>query len=351
MMFHAKHAARRFPGRVLWICGLALVMGSVLWLSLERPQSVAQAPAARPSATVDPIAVPADVTSSPSSAAPVAESSTPQLATPAWPASLRDSVPDGAVTLDGGGRVIASNDLRRLFDYFLSATGEVDAATIRALLLDHVRSRHGDAVAAEVAAQFDRYVDYLHAAANLGELPNEDLRARFERLQKLRVSMLDAATAEAYFGDEQRYTEYTLDRRDLIADAALDDATRQTRLDALDATLSPEQRNSRREAVAAQLVDEQSRQFDALAIDPAQRQHERAALFGDEAARRLAEADAERAAWDARVASYVQARNALQTDPRLTPAQRASAIATLRARGFDANEQRRISSLEAIGQL
>lgn len=269
----------------------------------------------------------------------------------ALPDSLRDSDPDGAVTLDASGRVRPSLALRRLFDYFLSALGERDVAALRALLLDHVRALHGEAVAAEVAALFDRYVDYQQALAAMNAPPGESLRARLERVRELRRRLLDPGMADAFFGDEERYTEYTLDRREVLADAALDEATRDTRLRELESRLSPEQRASLREANVAVLVDEQNRQFDALRLDPAQRQAEREALFGADAAARLAQADAEIAAWDARVRAYVQARDALRADARLDAAARQRALADLQARSFDAAERRRVASLEAIGQL
>ena len=268
-----------------------------------------------------------------------------------WPASLRDSEPDGAVTLDALGQVLPSIDLRRLFDYFLSALGERDVAAIRALLLAHVRERHGDAIGNQVAALFDRYVDYQQALAAMIAPPGEALRERLERVRDLRRRLLDPAMAEAFFGDEERYTEYVLDRRDMLADGSLDGVERDRRLQELDARLAPEQRAQMQEANTALLVDEQNRQFDALRLDPAQRQAEREALFGGEAAQRLAAADAEQTAWDARVAAYVQARNALRADARLDTAARDRAITALRARSFDAAEQRRIASLEAIGQL
>ncbi|HWT16171.1 MAG TPA: lipase secretion chaperone [Patescibacteria group bacterium] len=268
-----------------------------------------------------------------------------------WPASLRDSAPDGAVTLDANGRVQASVELRRLFDYFLTALGERDVAAIRDLLLAHVRSLHGEVVAAEVAALFDRYVDFQQALAAMNAPPGESLRARLARVRDLRQRLLDPAMAEAFFGDEDRYTAYTLDRRDLLADTGLDERTREQRLEELAARLSPEQRASMREANAALLIDEQNRQFDALQLDPAQRQSEREALFGTEAAQRLAQADAEQAAWDARVRAYVLAREAIRADVRLDAAARERAIAQLRARSFDAPEQRRIQSLEAVRQL
>lgn len=292
-----------------------------------------------------------DATDASAASADIAAPATPAPRSATLPASLRDSAPDGAVTLDPNGRVRPDLELRRLFDYFLSALGERDVAAIRALLLDHVRALHGEAVAAEVAALFDRYVDYQQALAAMNAPPGESLRARLERVRDLRRRLLEPGMAEAFFGDEERYTAYTLDRRDAMADASLDAAERDARLRELESRLSPEQRASLREANVAVLVDEQNRQFDALRLDPAQRQAEREALFGAEAAARLALADAEIAAWDARVRAYVQARDAIRADGRLDAAARDRAIATLQARSFDAAELRRIASLEAIGQL
>lgn len=351
-MFPIRNTARQRPGRLVLAGSVLLAIGAfVAWRSSR--ETVATDAQTTTAAAAD--ADGSDRTSAERAAAPSASAARDATATATtaadWPASLRDSEPDGAVTLDAGGRVSPSLELRRLFDYFLSGLGERDVAGLRALLIDHVRALHGDAVAAEVAALFDRYVDCQQALAAMNAPPGESLRARLERVRELRRRLLDPAMAEAFFGEEERYTDYTLDHRAVMADTALDDATRAERLQELDARLSPEQRARRQETNVAVLVDEQNRQFDALRLDPAQRQAEREALFGPEAAARLAQADADIAAWEARVRAYVQARDAIRTDGRLDAGARERAVAALRAGSFDAAEQRRIGSLEAIGQL
>ena len=349
-MIPMHHAARRGPGRLVLASALLVAVGAYVVWRQPPPDALPESDATPTAIDAVHAAVDAPTPESGKASAASVAAARP-LATPDWPASLRDSAPDGAVTLDPNGRVRPDLELRRLFDYFLSALGERDVAAIRALLLDHVRALHGEAVAAEVAALFDRYVDYQQALAAMNAPPGESLRARLERVRDLRRRLLDPGMAEAFFGDEERYTAYTLDRRDAMADASLDAAERDARLRELESRLSPEQRASLREANVAVLVDEQNRQFDALRLDPAQRQAEREALFGAEAAARLAQADAEIAAWDARVRAYVQARDAIRADGRLDAAARDRAIATLQARSFDAAERRRIASLEAIGQM
>lgn len=329
---------------------LLAIVGYIAWRP-SRDTTMANAP--RTATTVPTAAKAHDDASAETAATPTSSATRAFTTTSAteWPASLRDSEPDGKVTLDTHGRVRPDLALRRLFDYFLSALGERDIAAIRTLLLEHVRALHGDAVGVEVAVLFDRYVDYQQAVSEMNAPPGDDLRTRLDRVRDLRRHLLDAAMAEAFFGEEERYTAYTLDRRDTMADASLDATARDTRLRELESRLSPEQRASLREANVAVLVDEQNRQFDALRLDPAQRQAEREALFGPEAAARLAQADADIAAWDARVRAYVQARDAIRADGRLDAAARDRAIATLQARSFDAAERRRIASLEAIRQL
>lgn len=356
-MFWLSNAVRHRPGRLVFASVLLLALGVGLgwWLHTATPPQL-DASGERAATAETPAAKDARRASTPTTAdvnrpGAVRSDTDPDTTAPPWPASLRDSEPDGAITLDAQGRLRPSLEVRRLFDYFLSAIGELELPAIRALLLVHVRGLHGDAVAAEVMALFDRYVDYQQALAAMHAPPGEPLRDRLARVRELRRRLLDGATADAFFGDEERYTEYTLDRRDLLADTTLDETARQQRLHELEARLPDAQRAQMQEANAAVLVDEQNRQFDALRLDPAQRQAEREALFGAEAAQRLAAADAEHAAWEARIAAYVQARNAIRNDAQLDADARARAVDALRARSFDDAERRRISSLEAIDQL
>jgi lipase chaperone LimK len=109
--------------------------------------------------------------------------------------------------------------------------------------------------------------------------------------------------------------------------------------------------SARTEADTAALVTEQTRQLDAANLTEAQRTTEREALWGKEAAGRLAQLDQERAQWDLRIEQYLLARSRIDANRSLSATARAQAIAALRAQQFNAAEQRRIASLEAIGQL
>ena len=262
--------------------------------------------------------------------------------------SLRGSEVDGGLAFDAVGRIVPDAGMRRLFDYYLSLIGERDPAQIRQLLQADLVQRHGAARAAEALAYFDRYVAYLQrlADARIDALPR--LQDRFDRTVALRRDALGEAMATAFFAEDEARARLTLRRMAIAADASLDREEKARRLTALDAEAGYAQRQ---EADTAALAAAQDDELARSHADAAQRAEAREALWGREAAGRLAQLDAERARWDERVADYLVARSGIEADPRLSPADRARALAALRAQRFDAAEQRRIVSLEAIGQL
>lgn len=260
---------------------------------------------------------------------------------------LRDAEADGAVTFAAGGQVQPDRALRRLFDWYLALSGELAPADIRTLLAADLADRHGDAIAAEVLALFERYLDLQRAAATLD--PRLDDHARLARLHALRRHWFGDA-AEAMFGEEEADLARTLDRMALLSDPGLSDTERAALAAELDATQPATVRAAREAATVATLADEQSRQFDALGTDPATRHEERADLFGETAANRLAALDAERATWDGRVSDYLRERDALRNSA-LDPATRDAQLAQLRERSFAEHELRRIDALDAIDAL
>lgn len=265
--------------------------------------------------------------------------------------SLREAGIDGEVRLDESGRVVADLPQRRLFDQLMSLAGELDPASIRRLLADLVAGRHGESVAREVLAIYDRYVDYLAAVGQARLAAIADLRERHDRIRALRRQWLGEDLAAAFFATDEALAEHTLARIAIARDPTLDADARTARLAALDAGAPAAIREARRDAVLADLLAEQQRQFDQLAIDPATRQTERAALFGPEAAARLAAVDAAEAEWQRRLADYARAAASIRADPALDAAARATALDAELARRFDEAAQRRVRSLEAVGLL
>ena len=262
--------------------------------------------------------------------------------------SLRGTAPDGDVGLDAQGRLRLDAGLVRRFEHYLSLIGEFEIREIRRLLQADLSDEFGAAVAGAALTAFDRYVGLRQALAET-EL-SSDLARRLEQLHRLRRDWF-GPDAEAMFGAEEAEVRYTLARRDIASDGTLEADERQRRLAELDAGRAPFEREAQRDATSALLADEQSRQFEHLGTDPETRREERAALWGEDAADRLAALDLERSDWDRRLLDYVRQRDRVLADPTLDAAARERSLAALRQRSFDLSEQARIEALEAIDAL
>lgn len=275
-------------------------------------------------------------------------------ATPAHEGAARDSLrgtrPDGGVRVDARGRPLADLGLRRLFDYFLARLGERDAQAIRADLAAYLRPGLSAAALAQVLAWFDSYVALERAASALAR-EGGDPRQAVTRLRELRRERMGGEIAEAWWGEEDRYLDYTLAREDLLADPGLGDGERAARAAALDDALpAPRREQQRQDDAAARLLAE-GNDYAARGVDPAQRYAERARAYGEPAARRLAELDARQAQWQARLQAFAAQRRAILADPASAPAQREQALAALMASRFDARERLRVDALARNGLL
>lgn len=262
--------------------------------------------------------------------------------------SLRGSEVDGELGLDRLGRLRADAGLRRLFDHALSLQGEFSLAEIRSLIGHWVEARHGGSVRDEAVALFDRYLALKRAESELDGI--RDPADRLARLIELRRAHI-GADADAMFGAEETYTAHTLARLALLREPGRDDQDRARALAELDARRPAAQREAEALALSPTLLAEHESLLDAENLDPAQREAERRALWGEDAARRLAELDEAEADWQARLNGYAAARQRILGDPHLAAADREAALQDLLRQRFSESERRRVASLQAIGML
>lgn len=264
--------------------------------------------------------------------------------------SLRGTQVDGAVHLDAKGRPIADRELRRLFDYFLSRIGERNEQQIRADLDAYLSAKYAAAAIAQVLVWFDSYVTLQRSSVSLtGEAG--DPRTAVARLRALRAQRMGPQIAEAWWGDEDRYLDYTLARQDLLADASLSVQERERRLAELDGSLDPARLALRKQDDQAEHVMAQNEDYAQRQVPAEQRYAEREREYGDAAAQRLAELDQKRAQWDGRLREFAVARQGILGDTRLSAVQRESQLSELLARRFDSNERLRVDAMARNGLL
>jgi lipase chaperone LimK len=252
-------------------------------------------------------------------------------------ASLAGSDPDGEIHFAPDGRLVIDRALRHRFDYLLSAIGEQSLEQLRQSLLASLTGRFSRDQVEQVMAEFDLYAAYLRAVDELFPDRPASLHEQMTALAELQADLLGDQRTEAWFGEENRYIERTL--------AAMDGDLEPGNPDEDPWAAEIEQ------ATSHHLALEMNRQYQKLDLPADQRHLERSALFGQDAADRLAELDAERAAWQARVVAYADQRQALFDNPALTPAEIEQLLARERELAFNETEQRRILALEKAGLL
>lgn len=266
--------------------------------------------------------------------------------------SLRDTVIDGQVSVGFAGHLKPDLALRRLFDYYLALHGETDLAGIRGLLQrDLLHRRLAGPLADEVMQTFDNYVRYQQAATNLSNQRGLDLNAQFAQLQSLRQQILGDSVAQAFYGTEEAQQAMQMQRLAIESRNDLSPAQKSQQLQSLDATMPAAQREARTEASVGQLVQQQTAQFDAANADAATRHAERAEIWGDTVADRLALLDHQRAQWQSRLDVYSTERVRIQQNAELDEASRQTALQKLLQTSFKGNEQLQVQAMARSGAL
>lgn len=266
------------------------------------------------------------------------------------PASWRGTVPDGALREDDNGNLIVSEQVRRRFDYFLSALGEEELNVLRGRVAAHLQAALSAKAARQAWALFEHYIGYRSALRDLGEHDGsvEGMRQSLEERRALRDQWFSAITREAFFGFRDRYADFALERRELLENDRLDPAEKEARLEALEAGLPEDMREmvraSRRPAEVAEAV----RRLRQEGVSEARVYQYREQRLGAEAAERLGELDRRREQWRERYQAYREQLQAIE-DSGLAQDDRQEAAQRLRESLFDEAEQRRVRALDRIG--
>ncbi len=266
------------------------------------------------------------------------------------PASWRGTVPDGALREDERGNLIVSEEVRRRFDYFLSALGEEELNVLRGRVAAHLQAALSDTAARQAWDLFERYIGYRSALRDLEEHDGSvaGMRQSLEERRALRNQWFSAITREAFFGFRDRYAAFALERRELLEDEQLDPAEKKARLQALEAGLPEEMREMVRASRRPAEVAGEVRRLREEGASEARIYQYREQQLGAEAAERLGELDRRREAWRRRYQAYQEQRRAIE-DSGLAEEDRRDAVQRLRESLFDEAEQRRVRALDRVG--
>jgi lipase chaperone LimK len=281
-------------------------------------------------------------TTPPPSAAPVALTVAP--AGPEFAPSLRGTRPDGAVQVALDDSVVVDDQLIALFDYYFSTVGEKSPAQVRAEIereLDRTLRPAAAAAARRVLARYFAYkqaLAALEAGKGLAGPDAASLQRRLAALASIRARFFSKPEIAAIFGREDAANAEALARLRIREDPSLTPQQKQEGLAALDASLPPALREAREAPLKIGRMQEAAERMRAAGAGDDAIFRMRADAFGADAAGRLADVDREDGAWKRRIEAYLAQRRGVTDE---------AAVAALRNRMFNEEEQRRLAVYES----
>jgi lipase chaperone LimK len=306
----------------------------------------AQKPANHAAPTATPTEAPKITEQSPSSQRIAAEP------LQSLPRSFSGTTVDGIFRLDADGNLLITEDIRRIFDYFLAAVGEDSLQTSVERLRAYIASQLPIGAREQALTLLNQYLDYKRELVllerDLPQMANLDaLRQREAAVQALRARIFDSATQQAFFAHEEAYNQFTLQRLAILHDSQLNDAGKAAAVDQLRNSLPAEMQDSVLPQLQAELR-QQTAQLEAAGAKPEQIRQLRQQLVGAEATQRLEVLDQQRATWKKRIASYSSAKASIEGNAGMSASDKRKAIAQLAEDNFDEHERLRLDAAEQL---
>ncbi len=288
-------------------------------------------------------------------AAPTATAGAPA----AFVKSQEGTHPDGNLTAVAPGGAVADTaplpygELRRLFDYYLSALGEQNLPVITQHIQTELDRRLGPAQAKGARRLLDLYLGFKRALVDLEAKPAlagngvAAIRQRMLAQQALRNQYFNAAETEGMFGFEDLMDADAVARLEISQSNTLSGAQKQQQLAAMDATMSPLLRAEREASQVVSRVAQRATEMRAKGASEDEIYRMRAKEFDPGAASRLADLDREEAVWTQRIATYLAARSqVLQAHANASHSERQQALTALQQSLFSDDERRRLVAYE-----
>ncbi|MEL0167157.1 MAG: lipase secretion chaperone [Pseudomonadaceae bacterium] len=299
----------------------------------------------------DTASAPSPATESSASAPASLLHSTADIAAAPAAASLRGTEVDGRLQSNADGSLLISDQLRHLFDYYLSTAGEQSHAQITAQVQALITASLQEPARGQALDLFQRYLDYQQQLVQLEQdfpvaADLDALWARQDAVQRLRAELFSAEEHHAFFAGEELYNRFTLERLSILRNPDLSDADKAYEVEALRERL-PDEMQALLVPQIHQDLRQQTRALRDQGASEVQVRELRLSLVGPEATARLEALDQQRSAWQQRLSAFNREREAILNQPGLADSDRASALQALLEERFDSSEQLRISALEA----
>ncbi|BAN49041.1 lipase secretion chaperone [Metapseudomonas resinovorans] len=276
------------------------------------------------------------------------------IAAKSRPPSLAGTEVDGRFHLDTAGNLLITEDIRRIFDYFLSTLGEVTLENSALQLRGHIAEQLQAPAESQALALLAQYLDYKRQLVQLErDLPLQaDLNALGQReaaVQALRARIFSPEVHQAFFASDEAYNAFTLQRLAIQRDDNLDPAAKAAAVEQLRNNLP----DALQAMAASQLQADLRAQVGALQAaggSPEQVRQLRQQMVGAEATARLETLDRQRLQWQQRLQAYLNEKTRIEANDGLSDSDKAAAIGRLQEEGFNPQERLRLQAAADLAE-
>lgn len=275
------------------------------------------------------------------------------------PPYLADIDLPGRYAVDENGNLIMDAGVKEMLDFFMLAIGDLSFEQIHDLIAGSMIAALEEPARSQALAFLDQYFTYIDAYDQWQQSIDKDtmmandpasMRGPLEQLENLRRQYLGDEVYEAFFAEMDQINYAYLDAQVAMRQPNLTDADKEAIREQLKASLPQEVREAQEAAMTLVTLTEKTRQLKNQAASDADIFQARAQLVGEEAARRLAQADEEERVWEHKRDQYKQLISTTPGLDGMTGDERTAYVADLAQRelGLSANEIKRMQALDRI---
>ena len=273
--------------------------------------------------------------------------------------SMQDTLPDGDLQIlqadskPGLAGALAYGELKRLFDYYLSAVGEQSIEVITQQIRGELERRLPTPQAAKAQRLLALYIEFKRELVRLETQPQlagngvQAIRARMLAMQDVRSRFFNEEETQGMFGFDDAYDMDAIARLEITQNPALSALQKQQQLAAVEAAMPVNLRREREASSVVVRLEQQAQDLRSKGGSEDDVYRMRTKEFDPQAAARLAEVDREEVAWKARIARYQDERSKLlKSQTNASESERQTVLAQLQHTYFTEAERPRLAAYE-----
>jgi lipase chaperone LimK len=273
--------------------------------------------------------------------------------------SLKGTSIDGLYPVDENGNLLLSGSIKHRFEYFLSTMGEFSLEEVQAMIRDDIELNLQEPARSQALQLFEDYVGYKYALSDLEqslEAPQDyemndiqRMRLQLQQLRDKRHEYFNQETVDAFFGFDEVYDDFMLNRLEIQANTQLTSEEKAAQIKSLEQGLPEDVRNMRDETQRVSQVFQLTNDMRDEGATESEIFERNSQEFGQEAAERLQQLDNDRRVFQQQADDFMAKKKVILADDSLTNTEKQQQI-NAALESFDDNERRRLNALELMAK-